>query len=49
MSSVKLDKRWYSVAIIRDITKRKQTEERLRHSYQKLEEMVDNTVNSLVW
>lgn len=48
LSSIEINKKWYSVAIIRDITKRKQTEERLRHSYQKLEEMVDNTVNALV-
>lgn len=48
LSSIKIDKKWYSVAIIRDITKRKQTEERLRQSYQKLEKMVDNTVNALI-
>jgi len=48
LSSIEIDKKWYSVAIIRDVTKRKQTEERLRQSYQKLEKMVDNTVNALV-
>jgi len=48
LSSMEIDKKWYSVAIIRDITKRKQTEESLRQSHQKLEKMVDNTVDALV-
>ncbi len=48
LSSIEINKKWYSVAIIRDITKRKQTEKRLRQSYQKLEKMVDKAVNALV-
>ncbi|TFB08402.1 PAS domain S-box protein [Candidatus Atribacteria bacterium MT.SAG.1] len=48
LSSIEINKKWHSVAIIRDITKRKQAEKRLRQSYQELEKMVDNTVNALV-
>lgn len=48
LSSIEINKKWYSVAIIRDINKRKQAEKRLRQSYQELEKMVDNTVNALV-
>ena len=45
---IKENEKWHLLAIIRDITKRKQTEERLRQSYRKLEEMIDNTVDILV-
>jgi len=48
LSSIKVNERWYSMAIIRDISERKSAEERIIKSNQKLEEMVDNTVNALV-
>lgn len=48
LSSIEINKKWYSVAIIRDIIKRKQADKRLRQSYQELEKMIDNTVNALV-
>lgn len=48
LSSIRVDKRWYSVTIIHDISERKIVEERLIQSHQILEEMVNNTVHALV-
>lgn len=48
LSSIKVNEKWYSIAIIRDISKSKKVEEKLAQSHQKLEKMLDNTVNSLV-
>ncbi|MEA2087501.1 MAG: HD-GYP domain-containing protein [Candidatus Caldatribacteriota bacterium] len=45
---IKSNKKWHSVAIIRDISERKKTEEKIIKINQKLEEMVNNIVNGLV-
>ena len=48
LSSIKANKKWYSVAIIRDVSERKKMEKNLIQSHQRLEEMLNNTVNALV-
>jgi len=48
LSAIKIDKKWHSVAIIQDISERKRMEESLIQTHQKLEEMLNNAVNTLV-
>ena len=48
LSSIKVNKKWYSVAIIRDVSERKEMEKKLIQSHQRLEEMLDNAVYTLV-
>ena len=48
LSSVKVNEKWHSVAIIRDVSERKIVEEKIKQSRQKLKKTLDNTVNALV-
>ncbi|HCL90553.1 MAG TPA: hypothetical protein DHW70_04455 [Candidatus Atribacteria bacterium] len=48
LSAIEVDKKWHSVAIIRDISERKRIEKSLIRTHQKLEGMLNNAVNTLV-
>jgi len=48
LSSVKVNEKWHSVAIIRDVSERKTAEEKIKQSRQKLKKTLDDTVNALV-
>ena len=48
LSSIKANKKWYSMAIIRDVSERKRMEKNLIQSHQRLEGMLNNNVNALV-
>ena len=48
LSSVKVNKKWHSVAIIRDVSERKIVEKKIKQDRQELKKTLDNTVNALV-
>ena len=47
ISSVKIKGKWNAIGIIRNITERKRVEEKLKQSYRKLGETMDNIINTI--